>query len=272
MPSLDLNGASLYYETDGAIGSPAVLLIHAGIATLRMWDAQAEALAQHHFVIRFDTRGFGLTEADDDVPFSNRLDAIDLLDHLGIETATIVGASRGGSIALDIALEFADRVRAVATIGSGPSGFPEVDLTDAEEELFEAMDVAYDEGDSERLNRLEVELWDFGPTRAASDLDPDFVRLAYELNAVNLPHAEEEPEPIPLDPPAYERVGDIRVPALVMVGDRDISPALLQHEYLLRGIPFAEGHVFEGAAHIPSVEQPAEFSRVLLDWMSRKNL
>jgi pimeloyl-ACP methyl ester carboxylesterase len=77
MPHLDVNGASLYYETDGGISSPAVLLIHAGVATLRIWDPLVPALAADHFVVRFDTRGYGMTETED-VPFSNREDAIDL--------------------------------------------------------------------------------------------------------------------------------------------------------------------------------------------------
>ena len=110
MPSLDVPGASLYYETDGQSLRLPLLLIHAGVATLRMWDPQIEALAQQHYVVRFDTRGYGKTETDD-VPFSDRDDALALLDHLGIERATVIGCSRGGAIALDLAVEHPDRVR-----------------------------------------------------------------------------------------------------------------------------------------------------------------
>src|SRR2546421_8761630 len=72
-------GARLYYEAAGR-GHP-LLLIHAGVADCRMWDAQFQVFAEQFRVVRYDTRGFGksLTE---DVSFSNRQDVSDLLDHL----------------------------------------------------------------------------------------------------------------------------------------------------------------------------------------------
>lgn len=271
MPHLEVSGASLYYETDGHISAPPLLLIHAGIASLRMWDPQVAALAAEHFVIRFDTRGYGETETEN-VPFSNRQDALDLLDHLGIARATVIGCSRGGSIAIDLAVAHPDRVSGLVTIGSGPSGFPELELTAREDELFDELDALDEANDWDELARREVELWDFGPNRSAADLDPDFVASAYALNAVNARHAGEDPTPIPLEPPAYDRVVDIAVPALIMVGDHDVSPTLAQYEYLLTTIPRADGCRFPDSAHIPSVEQPAEFERVLLAWLGEHGL
>ncbi|TBN58071.1 alpha/beta fold hydrolase [Glaciihabitans arcticus] len=271
MPYLELSGARLYYETAGTPGSPALLLIHAGIANLRMWDPQVEALAAGHHVIRFDTRGYGLTESQD-VLFSNRADAIALLDELGVSRATLIGCSRGGSIAIDTALEFPTRVAGLVTIGSGPSGHPAVDLTDREEELFTALDEVEESGDWEKLLRLEAELWDFGPLREAEDLAPTFVLKAYELNLANLPRTGEAPMPIPLDPPAYGRVDAIAVPTLVIVGDHDITPAIVQYEYLLSSIPDAAGIRYPDAAHIPSVEHPERVEWDLLHWLELHNL
>src|SRR5687768_17684276 len=95
------NGARIYYEAEGE-GEP-VVLIHAGVANLRMWDDQVAALRDRYRMIRYDTRGFGRTETDA-VAFSNRADIAALLDHLGEESAHLVGFSRAGSIALDFAL------------------------------------------------------------------------------------------------------------------------------------------------------------------------
>src|SRR5690606_41415109 len=126
-----------------------------------MWDPQVAALSAGHFVIRFDTRGFGETEAAD-VPFSNRRDALDLLDHLGIARATVIGCSRGGSIAIDLAVAHPDRVAGLVTIGSGPSGLPELELTEREDALFDGLDALDAAKDWDALARREVELWDFG--------------------------------------------------------------------------------------------------------------
>ena len=271
MPHLTVPGASLYYETDGHISNPALLLIHAGIANLRMCDPQIDALAAAHFVIRFDTRGFGQTSTDD-VEFSNRADALALLDHLGVARATVIGCSRGGGIAIDLAVEHPDRVAGLVTIGSGPSGFPDTELTDVEDARFDEIDAAFEAEDWHRLARLEAALWDFGPLRREEDLDPEFVSTAYALNRVNVVHAEENPVSLPLEPSAYDRVVDIEVPTLITVGEYDISEVLAAYEYLVSTVPDASGCVFRDAAHLPNVEQAADVQRVLLGWLAENRL
>jgi pimeloyl-ACP methyl ester carboxylesterase len=271
MPHIDVPGASLYYETAGHVSSPALVLLHAGIANLRMWDPQIDALAAEHYVIRFDTRGFGQTSTED-VEFSNRADALAVLDHLGVARATVIGCSRGGTIAIDLAVEHPDRVAGLVTIGSGPSGFPDTELTELEDARFDEIDRVFEAQDWHKLARLEAAIWDFGPLRREEDLDPEFVRTAYALNRVNVIHAEENPVSIPLEPPAYDRVVDITVPTLVTVGEYDMSEVLAAYEYLVSTVPDASGCVFRDTAHLPNVERAADVQRVLLDWLTENNL
>ena len=271
MPHLDVDGATLYYETEGRASKPAVLLIHAGIAHLRMWDPIVPALAEGHFVIRFDSRGFGATTTED-VEFSDRTDARNVLDHLGVERALLIGCSRGGGIAIDLAVETPDRVSGLVTIGSGPSGFPDLEPTAAEEAIIDRMDRAFAEQAWDVLNELEVRLWAIGPGREQAALDPDFVRLAYELNRENLAHSTERPRPEPLDPPAYDRLVDIAVPTLVTVGEHDLTEELAAFEFLVTAIPHADSVRFADSAHLPSVEQPEEFAGVLLAWLDAHSL
>jgi 3-oxoadipate enol-lactonase len=271
VPHLDVPGATLYYETEGHISSPAVLLIHAGVATLRMWDPLAASLAESHFVVRFDTRGFGQTVSDN-VAYSDRQDVRDILDHLGVPRATLIGSSRGGGIAIDVAVETPERAAGVVTIGSGPSGFPDTPLTGREDALFERIDDVSDVGDWHLLSHLEAEVWTLGPERAADDLDPAFVELAYALNRPNAAHGDDAPIAAPLSPPAYGRVADLDVPFLSVVGEFDVSAALAEHAYLVDTIPKAEGYVFRDAAHLPSVEHPDEFERIVTEWMARHRL
>lgn len=271
MPHLDVNGASLYYETDGHISSPALLLIHAGIANLRMWDPQIDALAAKHFVMRFDTRGYGRTETEN-VPFSNLSDALALLDHLGIPGATFIGSSRGGSISIDLAVEHPERVLGLVAIGSGPTGFPELQLTDTESAAFDEIDAKFLAEEWDEVARLETALWCFGPERSANDLDPAFVKTAYELNAVNTRHFLEDPTPLSIEPPAYDRVVDIGVPSLFMVGSWDLSPVLAQFEYLVSAVPNAVGFRFDNAAHLPNVELAGEFESLVTEWLADNGL
>ncbi len=95
-----IGGVEIEYEATGA--GPALLLLHAFPLGLFMWEPQAEALAATHRVVRFDARGFGGSAAGNG-PLTMEAIADDgaaLLDHLGIERATVAGCSMGGYAAL----------------------------------------------------------------------------------------------------------------------------------------------------------------------------
>jgi 3-oxoadipate enol-lactonase len=271
MPHLDLPGTVLHYETAGPVSSPALLLIHADIASLRMWDGIVDDLATDHFVVRYDLRGFGGTVSED-VEFSDRRDALDLLDHLGVERATVVGASRGGMVGLDLALESPERLTGIVTVGSAPSGHPPVDADEGEIRAETAMEELEEQGAWARLSDLEVRVWAIGLTRDESEVDAEFVQLAKALNRANVARVGEEPVAVPLNPPAFGRVGDIRMPALVAIGEDDLSFQQTSHDYLLENLPGASAARFARSAHLPSVEHPAEFLRVLREWLDRHGL
>ncbi|SMH49738.1 Pimeloyl-ACP methyl ester carboxylesterase [Rathayibacter oskolensis] len=271
MPHLDVPGASLHWEADGHASAPALLLVHAGIADLRMWDPVVPALAEDHLVIRYDSRGFGGSRTDD-VDFDERADALAVLEHLGVERASVIGCSRGGSLVLDLTIAHPDRVSGLVTICPGVDGFPYADLTEEEDRRFDEIDTVLKSGDHERVARMEAELWAFGPDRDESSLDPSFVETVRELATGRRGHEHEKPRPIDLDPPAYERVVDIAVPTLVMVGAHDISESFPVYEYLATAIPGASGAVFETAAHLPSVERPEEFLSVLRPWLAEHGI
>ncbi|MBB6407140.1 alpha/beta fold hydrolase [Arthrobacter sp. AZCC_0090] len=271
MPFLHTHGAELYYETAGRTHHPVLVLLHAGVATLRMWDAQTDALATDHFVVRFDARGYGRTTSDG-TPFTNHGDVVALLDHLGVAAATLVGSSRGGMIAVNTAVVHTDRVDGVVTIGSGIEGFPPTTPTDSESALFAGISELTALGDRPQAKRLEVELWVFGPERDAKDLDPAFVARAFELNQPNVERGEEPPNSLPLQPSAYSRLASMTAPALITVGDFDVSRMAIIADVLVEVLPHSEGHRFAKSAHLPSVEEPQEFLRVLREWLGRHSL
>jgi 3-oxoadipate enol-lactonase len=271
MPFLDHDGARIHYEVAGPDDAPAILLLHAGVATSAMWEPQWRDLLRDHRVIRYDLRGFGRTESQD-VPFSNRSDAIAVLDAAGVERATLVGASRGGTIALDTAVEFPDRVAGVMIVGSAASGMPSADGTPEELAIDAEIEALYDAGDAEAALRREVELWWVGPRRTTADVDPAFLAAGYADNLANLPRESESPTPIPLDPPAWGRYATLGIPLLFAVGDEDLSTEIANTRALADAAPGSEHHVFEGAAHIPSAEHPEAFTRRLRDWLTRHGL
>jgi len=99
----DINGGKLYYEVAG--DGPALVLAHAGITDLRMWDDQFLVFAQNYRVIRCDFWGFGKsTIANDD--FLLHEDLYQLLKFLGVEQTHLIGCSLGGRVIIDLALEY----------------------------------------------------------------------------------------------------------------------------------------------------------------------
>lgn len=127
MTSLMVNdGTRLAYQLDGPADGPPVLFLNSLGTDLRMWAPQATALADEFRVVRFDTRGHGRSDAPAGEYTIERLglDAIALLDALGIEQAHICGLSLGGVVALWLAIHRPGRImRAVfantaARIGS----------------------------------------------------------------------------------------------------------------------------------------------------------
>ncbi|MEO8437744.1 MAG: alpha/beta fold hydrolase, partial [Chloroflexota bacterium] len=104
---IDVPGGDLFVVDEGS--GPPIALLHAGVADLRAWDDVVPPLvAAGYCVVRYDSRGFGESTAED-VDFSRRADLIAVLDALGIDRAALVGNSMGGSTAFDTAIEFPER-------------------------------------------------------------------------------------------------------------------------------------------------------------------
>jgi 3-oxoadipate enol-lactonase len=261
---LETHGARIAYDVHGS-GEP-VVLIHAGIANRRQWDGQVEALRDAYRVIRYDTRGFGETETDA-VEFSNRADIAALLDHLDEGSAHVVGMSRSGSIALDFALEFPDRVRSLVVAAGGISGYESPN--GSREGTFEEPERLWEAKDWVRLADWEADFWVDGPGQPKGRADPAIRTMVHDWILTNYRAEKEEGQPIVLDPPAVGRLGELRAPLLVMLGELDEPGTSDAMRHLASSVPGAELAVFEGAAHMLNLEQPERFNRVLRDWLDR---
>ena len=254
---LETNGGRIYYEADGT--GEAVALIHAGVANLRMWDGQVAALRDEYRVIRYDTRGYGRTETDA-VAFSNRADLAALLDHLGEGSAHVVGLSRGGSIALDFALEFTDRVRSLTVAAGGVGGYEAEESTAAE--AFEEPERLWEAKDWAGLADWETKFWVDGPGQPTNRVDPALRRQVHDWILTNYQAEKEEGQPQVLDPPAAERLAQLRAPLLVLVGTLDEPGTSATMRYLASVIPGARLEEFE-TAHMLNLEEPERFNRLL---------
>lgn len=259
---IDVPGGRLYHEAEG-IG-PALTLIHAGVAHLRMWDAQVEAWRDHFRVIRYDTRGFGRTETED-VPYSNVDDVLALLDALGVSKTHLLGTSRGAIIATDFTILHPDRVGSLVWVSGGLRGFEVEDprLTDT----FREMERLEEARDWEPLVELETQVWTDGPGQPADRVDRELRRQMIGWNMQNYLAEQPANQVIPSTVISAEHLDEISVPTLFMWGMLDELGVIRAGEKMAAEVRGARSHVFEGAAHMVNLEQPDEFNKVVLDFL-----
>jgi pimeloyl-ACP methyl ester carboxylesterase len=255
----------LYYEVAGA-GEPLVLA-HAGFVDSRMWDAQWEAFAQHYRVIRYDMRGYGRSDRLAG-PVNRRDELLALLQHLAVEWAHLLGCSMGGATLIDFALEHPDRVLSLIPVSAVPGGFP---MQGEPPPNLLAMMTAVQQGDLERASELQLRIWVDGMFRGPEQVNPTVRERAALMNRIavqNQTWAVADSQDIaPLTPPAVERLRELHAPALTIVGALDHPEILRAADVMAAGMPDGRKAVIADTAHVPSMEQPAEFNRLVLDFL-----
>jgi 3-oxoadipate enol-lactonase len=256
---------ALYYEICGA-GRPVVLL-HEAIADSRMWEPQWSSFAQLYRLLRCDLPGFGRSPIES-VPLGYATDVAGLLDELDISAAAIVGCSLSGRVALELAVARPELVSALVLVDAGLPGF---DWSEHVRAYGAAEDEAISRGDLDAATEINLRMWVDGPRRSAADVDPavrtavaEMQRRAFELQA---PHWEKLEEDL-LVPDIASRLDEVGVPTLVLVGEEDVEDMHRIAATLAAGIPGAREATIAGAAHIPSLEQPAAFDTLVLEFLA----
>jgi len=264
---VDVDGTRLYYEMAGT-GHPLIML-HAGIANLHFWDDQWEPFARAYRVVRYDMRGFGRSIMPPG-PFNMRDDLYRLMRFLGIEHAYLMGASVGGGIVVDFTLEHPEMVDALIPVVSGLSGGPPPSEEEMRQwqEIERAITAAREAGDLDQIDEIEARIWVDGPNRTPEQVDPAVRRCVLQmLHDNHAAESAEEGKPVRLDPPARGRLGEIKAPTLVVVGDADLPGVIVDCDILASDIPGARKAVMHGVAHVPNMERPEEFNRIVLDFL-----
>jgi pimeloyl-ACP methyl ester carboxylesterase len=257
--SVDLSdGGRLRYVDDG--DGPAVTLLHPGVWDLRVWDDDVgPLLGAGYRVIRYDLRGYGGSSRPEG-PYSHVEDLRELLDQLDVWRTALVGCSLGGDVAVRFALEAPERVWALAPVASGLDGFPwdDEELTD----LYEPIQRAIDEGDHVLAIEEGLRIW--APLGVDDPAGARIRAIALDNSAV---FANEEGLVERSSPSAYERLEEIDIPTLVLVGDHDLRDIERVAETLATRIPGARKAVIEDADHVVNLRQPRAFDAALLAFL-----
>lgn len=263
-----VEGGRLFVVDEGA-GPPTVLL-HEGIADLRSWDGIAQALvAAGRRAIRYDRRGFGRSETED-IEFSNRADVVAVLDGVGIERVVLVGASQGGQIAIDTTIEHPDRVAGLVVVAGGVGGL-ELPVTEAEMAAFDEMErlEEADPPDPAAIADFDVRMWVDGLGQPEGRVPTAIRELVREMDLLHLAPDREQGRPIPLRPPAAERIAELRCPVVAIAGELDVSDVVGTARHLEGHAPDAQAVIVPGVAHMIGLERPDLVTESILELVER---
>ena len=259
----------LTYRDDGPRDGEVLVLLHSVYVDSTQFDNLIPGLtALGYRVIAPDARGHGRS-ANASKPFRQADDLADLLRHLGLRQVALVGVSMGGMIGVDTAVEYPELVRALVVSGRG---LGEPDLTDAwPAAIAERQRTALAGGDLSGYLDGFVQ-WIAGPVRGLDEVDPAIVAHVREMALRTLmKHTPDEPDHrVPVEDVA-SRAKDITVPVLAIDGALDMPGLLDTVTALMEAVPNGRSTQLDGAAHYTTMEQPEEFTRILMDFLREVN-
>jgi 3-oxoadipate enol-lactonase len=254
------------YDRAGPRGELPVMLIHAGVADRRMWDPIWPALTRDRDVVRVDLRGFGDSAARPAGPFSQIGDVLGALAETGVGRCHLVGASFGAGVAVEIALT---RPSAAASLLlAAPGGSLLTEVTPDLRTFLDAEGTALDRGDLDAAVGANLSWWVEGPRRSAGQVDPAVRELVARMQrrAFEVTADWDDVEETELEPPALDRLGEIAVPVLVLVGGLDLDAVHAAAACVAAGTVDARRVDWPDVGHLPALERPADFSGLLRAW------
>ncbi|MEO3386218.1 3-oxoadipate enol-lactonase [Mesorhizobium sp. CAU 1741] len=256
-----VNGVVLHHEVRGNANGPVVVFSNSLGTDFRIWNEVAAALSDRYRIVLYDKRGHGLSEATP-APYSLQDHVGDLsalLDHLGVETAAVVGLSVGGQIAQGLAAARPELVKFLVLCDTAHK----IGTTDMWNTRIETVM-------SQGINAIAdaiMERW-FTPSYRSPD-NADFVGYTAMLTRTTVDGYAGTCAAL-RDADLTQSTSALELPALCIVGDQDGStpPDLVRSTSNL--IDGARFEIVAGAGHIPCVEQPEETIRLISAFLAEK--
>ena len=257
MQVIEANGVALHCADQGGQGKPTVVFSNSLGTDFRLWDRVADRLAGRLRVVRYDSRGHGLSECPAG-PYSMidlANDAAALMDALELKGALFVGLSIGGLVAQQLALERPDLVRAAVLSNTGSKI--------GNRGLWNQRIAAIREGGIEAIADSIIERWLSDSFRSSSEIETK----AWKAMLVRTPAAGYVSSCEALrDADLTERASGIDLPALAIAGSEDgATPPELVKETASR-IQGARFELIEGVGHLPCVEVPEAFAELVIEF------
>jgi len=264
MPTVDINGVSLFYHDEGQ-GEP-VLLVHGFPLSSEMYQPQRAALSARFRVITPDLRGFGRSDARDVLHDDMSLDVYAddlaaLLDYLGVGQAIVGGMSMGGYVVFALLRRHPERVKGIILIDTKATADTEEAKTNRYRMVEKAQTAGAEAIAEEMLPKLLSE-----QTR---NQQTDLVRFVRDIIvATPVEGLVGALRAMAARPDSTKTVATISAPTLIIVGSDDQLTPPAAAEEMQQQIAGAQLVVVRGAAHVANLERPEEVNRAIENWLA----
>ncbi|MCX6559077.1 MAG: alpha/beta hydrolase [Candidatus Aminicenantes bacterium] len=256
---VNVEGGRLFYEQAGE--GQNIVLLHDGMVDREVWDAQFPVLAKNYRVVRYDRRAYGKS-SDPQAPYSDIEDLNRLFTQLKIDRATLFGMSSGGALALDFTLKHPEKVSALVLVGAVVYGYKYSSHMMTRGGHMKSRAELSDPHKMIRYFGREDPYEIYAENTKAKEI---FVKLM-EAN-IHQPKGEFYK---PADRPAAKFLSEIKVPALVLVGEYDIPDVHAHAGVIEFGIPDARREIILKSGHLIPLEQPEAFNTAVLNFLNGK--
>ena len=261
MPTIRTDDSvAIYYELEGESTYPVLLFSNSLGADLYMWEAQRGAFVDRFRILRYDSRGHGRSEVPPGPYSIERLarDVSALLDALGVEKVAFCGISMGGMVGMWLGANAPERFRRLVLCNTSAYMPPPENWT-------ERANLARN-GKLNEIVEPVIERWFTEPFRESS---PEVVaRARMRFLATHSEGYAGSCEAIGcMD--QRDTIGSIRVPTLVIAGEKDPATTPEQGRFIAESIPGASYHEIPDAAHLSNIEQSDRFNSALGDFLAK---
>lgn len=259
-------GSKIYYETTGK-GEP-LLMLHGGFLNMHMWDQQIADLSKDHLVITCDLRGHG-SSIDDTTDYIMADGLKALLDTLHVKQASVIGLSVGGACALDFAIRYPDQVKKLILLGPGVYKGPANYTRDTVDLKYDSLmkDALEIRKDTNLVAEYFIRCWFDGPQRTPQQTDTAQRAKALAMAIENMKRHQLKYWPKFQDTPTLSRVGELKMPVRVMVGELDNLVIKIIADSLKAGVKDIRVTTINGTAHMPNMEKPMVVNKLIRDWL-----
>lgn len=258
---VDVNGGKLYYEMAG--NGENIILLHDGMVHRLIWDEQFMEFAKKYRVVRYDRRNYGKSSTPEK-PYSHIEDLNQLFIQLKVENAIVFGMSSGGRLAIDFALKYPAKVKALVLVGAvvGGYGYSQHFITrggrfnpknysnpDDVQKYFTTEDPYEIFPENKEARQKVVKMLE--STKPSHD--------AREKGRIGLGRGAERP--------AAKFLSEIKVPALILVGEFDIPDVHAHAGVINAGIENSKRVIIPKSGHLIPIEQPELFNEEVMAFL-----